>query len=148
MTIRKGRWAALLLVALWIGFILLRSAKSASESNEESLALLEWLRRLFPGLTNHFVRKAAHFTEYFILGALLCAAWRLLGRGNALLPLGLCAAVACVDEFLIQVNTPGRSGELGDVLLDTLGALAGLGICLLLCGRRGRRRDGRAGKES
>lgn len=145
------RWKcgiAFTVTLLWIGFIMFRSAKPASESNQESLYILELLRRLFPGMTHHFVRKLAHFFEYFILGGLLFGLWRLLGNGNVLLPLTLAAGVACVDELLVQSHTPGRSGEAGDILLDFLGAAAAVGLFLLLRRRKERRSRERCGTKS
>ena len=148
MTIRRKRWISLTITVLWIAFIFARSAKPAAESGAESAALLELLCRFFPALTDHAVRKAAHFTEYFILGALFFADWRLLRCGPVLLLLGLGAAVACVDEFIIQTHTPGRSGELRDVLLDTAGVATAVGLCLLFRRRKERRSRGRDGKET
>lgn len=145
------RWKcgiAFTVTLLWIGFIMFRSAKPASESNQESLYILELLRRLFPGMTHHFARKLAHFSEYFILGGLLFGLWRLLGKGNVLLPLTLAAGVACVDELLIQSHTPGRSGEAVDILLDYLGAAAAVGLFLLLRRRKERRSRERCGTKS
>lgn len=148
MSIQWKRVLALLITALWIWFIFARSAKPATESGAESAVLLHFWQRFLPGLTDHLVRKLAHFTEYFILGGLLFLDCRLWGRGMFLLPLGFGAVVACVDELAIQVNTPGRSGELRDVLLDTLGALAVIGLCLLLRRRKERRSCEKNGKES
>ena len=148
MTIRRKRWITLAITVLWIAFIFARSAKPAAESGAESAKILDFLCHFFPALTDHAVRKAAHFTEYFILGTLLFIDWRLLQRGPILLPLCLGPAVACVDEFIIQVRTPGRSGELRDVLLDTAGVVTAVGLCLLYCRRKERRSRGRGGKET
>lgn len=140
------RWkcsVTLLATGLWIWFIFARSAKTANESIAESAAFSAFLIRLFPWLTHHAIRKLAHFSEYFILGGFLFADWRMLRSGLVLLPFGFGAAVACVDEFLIQRNTSGRSGELRDVLLDSVGVAVAVGICLLLFKRKGRASVGR-----
>ena len=148
MSIRWKRALALLATGLWITFIFARSAQPADASVAESAVFHEFLVRLFPWMTDHFVRKLAHFTEYAILGALLHADFRLLVRGAVLLPLGLSIVVACFDEFVIQVHTPGRSGELRDVLLDSFGAAVAISFALLLRRRKGRATHGRAGKET
>ncbi len=148
MSIRWKRVLALLVTAFWIWFIFARSAKPATESGAESAVLLQYLQRFLPGLTDHLVRKLAHFTEYFLLGSLLFLDCRLLGRGAFLLPLGCGAAVACADELIIQANTPGRSAEIWDVLLDTLGVAAAIGLCLLLRRRKERRIREKTGTES
>ena len=80
---------------------------------------------------NFWIRKLAHFSEYMILGFLLCS---LLahrnGHGRFFLPWLLCMGVSGVDES-IQLLTPGRWGRLRDVVLDMMGATTGLVICML-----------------
>ena len=70
------------------------------------------------------LRKAAHFTEFGCLGALL--AWRIAMAGKkapaALLWGGL---AACVDET-IQRFVPDRGPSLTDVGIDTCGVLTGI----------------------
>ena len=92
----------------------------------------------------HYVRKAAHFTEYMMLGLLLrlcLESW--FGRKRFLGPASWAAGAlyACTDE-LHQIRTDGRSGQFTDVLLDSCGVLAGvlLGVLLLrMLERRGKR---------
>ena len=142
MSVRWKRLLGLTVTGLWVLFIFARSALTAEESSAESAVILELLQRAIPFMTDIVVRKLAHFTEYFILGGLLYLDLRLLGRGSVLLIPGLAAGIACVDELLIQANTAGRSGELRDVLLDTAGAAAAVGLCILLRQRKGRRSNG------
>ena len=66
------------------------------------------------------VRKAAHVTEYAILGALLV---RALDRPAA--AAALAVAYAATDE-LHQHFVPGRTGAVVDVLIDAVGVIAGL----------------------
>ena len=148
MSVRRKRLLSLAATGLWVWFIFARSARTAEDSGAESAVILELLQRVVPSLTDTIVRKMAHFTEYFILGALLYLDWRLLGHGPVLLALGLSAGLACVDELLIQANTAGRSGELRDILLDSAGAATALGFCLLLSHWKGRCVDGASGKEN
>lgn len=84
-----------------------------------------------PALTNHYVRKGAHFAEYFVLGILVFKAVRaaLTNPAASLLLMGvLWAGVPYLDET-IQRYVPNRSGQLSDVLLD----MSGAGTALLLC---------------
>jgi VanZ family protein len=85
------------------------------------------------------VRKAAHVTEYAILGVLVMRALEdehtSLAR-LALRALPLCAGYAALDE-LHQTLVPTRTGAVLDVLLDSAGAAAGIG---LFVGWRQRRR--------
>lgn len=79
---------------------------------------------------NYFVRKAAHFTEYAILGAILFRAfraddpvrWRLRW---AFYTLVTAITWALLDEFH-QTFTHSRGGSLMDSLLDSSGALFAL----------------------
>ena len=76
------------------------------------------------------VRKAAHMTEYAILGLLSFAFYRgiLKKEKRQFLSALLTAAVyAATDEFH-QYFIPGRSAEVMDVCIDTLGASIGLAI--------------------
>ena len=76
--------------------------------------------------TLHFlIRKAAHLTEYFILGALLFRAVRAGQRGWrarwAVAAVALAASVAIADEWH-QLFVASRTGSAWDALLDTVGA--------------------------
>jgi VanZ family protein len=66
------------------------------------------------------VRKAAHLTEYAILGALLV---RALNRPAAAAALAI--AYAATDE-LHQHFVPGRTGAVVDVLIDAVGVVVGI----------------------
>ena len=83
------------------------------------------------GLT-FVVRKAAHFTEYALLGGL----WYLWLRRRRLgwcLSLAAAALYAVTDE-VHQLFVPGRAGMVQDVLLDSTGAACGVAsVFVLLC---------------
>jgi len=94
---------------------------------------------LLAGITNerlmsHFVRKAAHFTEYAILGLLAkrvsdaCFAER--WKSN-LMCAALVVGVPMADEF-IQTFVPGRSGSIRDVLLDISGSVFSLTLSWII----------------
>jgi VanZ family protein len=96
-------------------------------------------------LMHHYVRKTAHFTEYFILSMLILRAI----RGNrqttklvwALTTIALVAGYASLDEFH-QSFVPGRTAAVTDVLIDTTGGIAAqivAGLLLLWAHVRARR---------
>lgn len=91
---------------------------------------------------DHVVRKTAHFTEYAILGFLLTGAVSPgIGWKSVFLSGSMGILYAASDEFH-QRFVPGRSGQLSDVLLDSVGVCAGvfLGVLFLrLIGERIRR---------
>ena len=80
------------------------------------------------------VRKMAHATEYAILGCLLTNLCRSLSMKKAYMWSWLMgSAYAATDEFH-QLFVPGRSGQITDVMLDSVGCLTGcLLIYLILC---------------
>ena len=94
----------------------------------------------------HFVRKAAHFTEFAALGifsgGFAYNLGKLQNRRCLVLPLTLPLAVAICDELL--QNFTGRSCEVADMALDYSGALFGLGIvviCVFIQNKRARRKE-------
>lgn len=118
--------------ALWTCVILLASFDTFSASH--SGPLLETIitaivgHPLLPAQFDavHFlVRKAAHLTEYGILGALLFRAvrnerkgWSVRWSAAAVL---IAAVVASTDEWH-QTLIPSRTGTVSDMFLDTAGA--------------------------
>ena len=85
-------------------------------------------------LLHHFVRKAAHFTDFACLGALLCWRFQLTGERGwklAALPV-LCGMAAALTDETIQMFTPDRGPSLTDVWIDTAGTAAGM--TAVLCG--------------
>lgn len=80
------------------------------------------------------VRKMAHVTEYAILGCLLTNLCLSLSMKKAYMWSWLMgSAYAATDEFH-QLFVPGRSGQITDVMLDSVGCLTGcLLIYLILC---------------
>jgi VanZ family protein len=76
-------------------------------------------------LSDFVVRKAAHFTEYFILYILLYRAINTKRKGDIKVFIGSILIVflyACSDEFH-QAFVPGRGPAFRDVLVDTCGGL-------------------------
>ena len=130
---RRVFWA---LTALWLLFIWGHSLLPASASREESGRWLALLQTWLPWLTDYLIRKAAHFTEYAVLGALLFGAAD-TRRGLWFPPcFGVLAALA--DET-VQLFAAGRSGQISDVWLDLAGFLAGwivVGGIAYLCRKR------------
>ena len=136
---RRCVW--LLCVLFWICFIFSNSAQSATQSSESSGRVLAWLNEIAEGcklpfrFSSFFVRKAAHFAEYAVLGILLPAGALSKARsdiphflriGGAGLLVGF--LIACIDEG-IQYFQEGRSAQWSDVLLDSSGVVFG---CFLL----------------
>lgn len=95
------------------------------------------LQTVFPSLTHdektfyQLIRKSAHFFEYMLLGALILHALRGRLLGGAIIAIFISFFYAVTDEFH-QLFIPGRGGEIRDVMIDSLGAMTGVAIYLVL----------------
>lgn len=83
---------------------------------------------------NYPIRKAAHMTEYAILGLLFF--FCIVGYAKEkkriyVAALCLTAVYAATDE-IHQLFVEGRAGRVSDVCIDTIGALIGLVLLYLL----------------
>ena len=141
INIFSKRTIYLLLTLLWVAVIFSFSLQPATTSSEVSRGVGEWLVETFaPFLSERLeampveqleflhtlLRKAGHFSEYFVLGILaMLSVLQPKVRYRLLSALSFCALVAAVDET-IQLFVSGRSGQVTDVVLDSVGALCGI----------------------
>jgi VanZ family protein len=113
---------------VWMAVIFVMSAQP--DSGEQSGWLLsfllgplgDYLGEAQRETIHHLLRKAAHFTEYAILAGLLV--WNSGTDDRALRVAWSIAALYAISDELHQRFVPGRAGALGDVLIDSAGALA------------------------
>ena len=138
-----GRVVFTLALAGCIWFIFSNSMAVAQVSSASSGRVLQLmqaaLRRLgHPAiaqrLTMHFVRKLAHFCEYLLEGFLLMLCMRVYSRHplrHITVPMLGGVLTALTDET-IQLYSPGRSSQVTDVWLDSVGVLAGILAALVL----------------
>ena len=141
-TKRLLSWVA---VAAWMVVIFLFSAQTGDDSGDTSGRILRLVMKLLYWNFDAFspqrqeslmavwgviVRKGAHFTEYAVLGALLCNALRnydLSGKLRWLLPVGIGGLYAVTDE-IHQYFVPERACRLLDMGIDTTGVLCGTAV--------------------
>jgi len=115
---------------LWTAVIFAASSASFSSGNTAPL-LAKLINAIHPvspetlAVLNFLLRKAAHLTEYGILGGLVFRAiraerpsWEVRWAVAAIV---IAAAVASLDEWH-QAFVPSRTAAPQDVLVDTLGA--------------------------
>lgn len=141
---KNSRYVWLAAAVIWMAVIFGFSSQKADDSSKisgtlayqivegvNSAANFGWkedLMRQYASLIEHPARKAAHMTEYAILACILLGNFTqyadLSGRRFLWAELGA-AMYAATDEFH-QLFIEGRSGELKDVFIDSLGAAAGL----------------------
>lgn len=152
----------ILLAVFWMAVIFRFSGQRAQVSSEISGSLSyrlagrvsEWcsfgwgeetLLR-YADLWEHPLRKAAHMTEYAILAGLFLGNFFQYSIRRKYFPAWLCSTCyAATDEFH-QLFVEGRSGQVTDVCIDSIGALLGLCVIylmLLLVQRLSQKRQGK-----
>ena len=126
-----------------IVFIFSNSMQIADVSSVASGRALTLMRKVFtrlgmPGiasrLTDHIVRKMAHFCEYMLEGFLLTLCLRVYTRHfvrHISWPLLAGMSTALMDET-IQISIPNRTSSVTDVWIDMAGAIAGLFVALII----------------
>lgn len=141
-------WTVLLL--LYVCVIYGNSMTPASISSQESGAVLSLVKEALERIgldalwvTEHIIRKTAHFLEYAGLGFLLVQStglWQSREGRRVRLVLEGMLLIPFLDET-IQLFTPGRSAQISDVWLDISGVAAGILVTLFACAvlqKRGR----------
>ena len=129
-------WIFAIASFLWALFIFSNSMQTGENSGEMSGSVTELINGILgsvsPSLevTHRFVRKAAHFSEFAVLGILLCFGIYSFAKGKyqrrelvCFFTVPIATVVAMCDEF-IQLFVDGRGGSWIDVLIDTSGASA------------------------
>lgn len=130
MQIEKSRKVSAIfwvLSVICMAVIFYFSSRTADESSAQSSNVVGWLTSLFGDniFTTFIVRKGAHFLEYTGLCLLLNWAWIFTrGKASPFLSVGLSSLYAVTDE-LHQLFVEGRSCELRDWAIDTVGAILG-----------------------
>ena len=126
-----------------IWFIFSNSMAVAQVSSASSGRVLQQLQAILrrlghpalaQRLTMHLVRKLAHFCEYLLEGFLLMLCMRVYSRHplrHITVPMLGGVLTALTDET-IQLYSPGRSSQVTDVWLDSVGVLAGILAALVL----------------
>jgi len=88
------------------------------------------------------VRKSAHITIYLILGVLsisLIKEYRLIDLKALIISIIFCFLYACSDE-IHQLFVMDRSGEVLDVLIDSIGSFIGIYLYYLIYKKKGVKR--------
>ena len=127
-----------ILIILTITFIFQNSMESVAQSEEKSTAVMEkvcfLLERVMGkgNVTDHLVRKLAHFFEFSVLGIEMSALSFLHHSPrrslyfSVTLPL-FCGLIAALTDETIQIVS-ARGSQVQDVWLDFAGVCVGLGV--------------------
>lgn len=134
----------IVLTFIWMLMIFLFSAQTADESSQMSMGIGDAVGQVFVDEYESWpeekklsfvesvefpIRKMAHATEYTLLGFLLMGALNYRKKWAAVIGI----LYAASDEFH-QLFVPGRSGQITDVLIDSVGVILGI-LMFCLCRR-------------
>ena len=116
-----------LLLIVTLCFIWGNSMQDKAESANISGGVTEWLQSIGIPVTDHIVRKTAHFCEFGLLGSeLMLLFWLRSGLSfQNLCNSAFAALLSAVTDETIQLFV-GRDGMVQDVVLDFSGALTGI----------------------
>ena len=123
----------IVLIGAALLFIWSNSLESMEISSQKSAFLLKVLTFLMQpifgkgNVTDHLIRKLAHFTEFGVLGALLSLYAVIRGRMQAQSVLNcmfFCLAASVADEAIQLISE--RGSQVTDILLDFVGASLGI----------------------
>jgi len=137
----KERTLSWLTLLGWMAVIFLLSSEGHDISSGRSDTFVHALQSI--GITwqtdllTFLVRKSAHITAYFILGILAYNVVRLHQQAiqwRIITSISIVALYAISDEFH-QLFVPGRSGEVRDVLIDSIAGICGIVIAHYLYSR-------------
>lgn len=143
MKIRKWNIVSLVLLIIWMGVIFSFSAKPADASSEMSMTTGRFIGHLiikdfekqpqerqdaFAEKIEHGVRKTAHVLEYALLGILIVQVFLSFQKTKGIhMVIYFCMGVGyAVTDEMHQLFVPGRSGQIGDVMIDSTGVLLGV----------------------
>ena len=142
----KGRIKIILkgsALVLWCVVIFMFSANNADESNKQSNAVfntvIEFVNPVYDSLdttaqaeykdtATFIIRKLAHFSEYALLGILAFINFSKVKK----LGYRVFSCIYASSDEIHQLFVPGRAGQVGDVLIDTSGAVAGILLAILI----------------
>lgn len=129
--------AAFLVCVLFIWHNSLENAESSAErSGRVTEAVNEMVESLGgKPVTEHFIRKLAHFSEYGLEGVLAVLLFTVYGfhTGRRMWKVLLTGLVTAVIDESLQFFSAGRAPGFGDVCIDMAGFVCGM---LLVCAAR------------
>lgn len=131
---KNKRIINIVLVVFWMALIFTMSSFNSTESSNQSNFIVDIISKILNinniELLSLIIRKLAHFTEYFILGILL-SNLILSYNKKAYISIIICILYAISDE-IHQIFVPGRSCQILDITIDSLGSILGIYLLLLI----------------
>lgn len=134
----------LILIVAWMAVVFAFSNQPAEESSQTSGGITEKVVRIIVkepekvpqetiDIIETVIRKLAHFTIYSIGGFLIVSfmnTTNMTNKQKIIYSIIVAIIYACTDE-IHQFFVEGRSCELRDVIIDSMGASTGVGVFIL-----------------
>ena len=125
---------------IWTLFIFGKSLLPGEISSNQSGFVVDVLYPIITKLginievdtVSFIIRKLAHFIEYFILGLLLYPIYDKSHKKQFLVLMITHGFITASIDETIQLFTPNRSGEIRDVMIDTLGVATAILFCIII----------------
>ena len=134
----------IILIILWMGIVFYFSHQPSIKSAKLSGGITNRVLSFYNGWENKtpkqkkdaekVIRKIAHFSIYTLGGILILLhmnLYKISTKKKILLSFLIGAFYAITDE-IHQLFIPGRSGEIRDVCIDSLGIITGIIIMILI----------------
>lgn len=139
---------------LCFGFILFNSLQNSSLSHARSMNVVEnitnvmsntelgknMLTKFNVGQIDHVVRKAAHVSEFFLLGLIISFTlnrFKIDDKNFILYTLFTILLIADIDEF-VQLFIVNRTSKVSDVFIDFGGGMAAVALFMIFSCPRGK----------
>ncbi len=138
-----------LCTALWLWFIFGNSLQAGEQSGAQSAPVVDIFQKVVGVFApkswlataegadydrlHLFIRKAAHFGEFALLGVLLCSTYFAYTSGfrDIYIPVSVALYIPFVDEYL-QMLVPSRVASFADIIVDIAGGLTGILLVALI----------------
>ena len=126
---KKKKIISVILLVTWCLFIFIMSSFNDNYSNSQSDFVIDVVSGLFDisNVSNisFIIRKLAHFSEYFFLALLAINCFKNYKiKSYYIISIIFSILYSCTDEFH-QLFISGRSGQLIDIGIDSLGIITG-----------------------
>lgn len=146
---KRKFFIGLILLSVWLIIIYLFSNQTGNESSSLSNGVLEKIVRIFNENISEqdllsicdalglFIRKCAHLAEYLLLGLLFYNCFyylKITNKMNLSYSILTCMIYAITDEFH-QFFIPGRSCNIFDFIIDSVGIILGVYLCKKIKGK-------------
>lgn len=132
----------IILTIIWMAIIFCFSAQNADKSSNTSGRTIRAIIKIFTNLPQeeqeqkveqlqHIVRKTAHFTIYTIGGIILINLIKTYTQNKTCLYAWGIGTIYAITDEIHQYFVPGRSCQITDVIIDSLGIITGIILVLV-----------------